>query len=171
MHHLRERRNLVLEEPELINCNVLLTLDYQKQENPNTEDIAAILSLKTNLPVIAVPHSEQNNFEEEKLMLPFDQTAQDVEFQEKVFESLQNLNYMIERTEKRVVDSQIERNSVLEILEKEKTKGLQVGSNVEKAYQEFLEKYKDLQRMIVQLQRLRDEVMEIKYEGREQIAA
>ena len=78
---------------------------------------------------------------------------------------------MIERTEKRVVDSQIERNSVLEILEKEKTKGLQVGSNVEKAYQEFLEKYKDLQRMIVQLQRLRDEVMEIKYEGREQIAA
>ena len=94
-----------------------------------------------------------------------------MEFQEKVFESLQNLNYMIERTEKRVVDSQIERNSVLEILEKEKTKGLQVGSNVEKAYQEFLEKYKDLQRMIVQLQRLRDEVMEIKYEGREQIAA
>ena len=34
-----------------------------------------------------------------------------------------------------------------------------------------MEKYKDLQRMIVQLQRLRDEVLEIKYEGREQIAA
>ena len=50
-------------------------------------------------------------------------------------------------------------------------KGFQVGGNIEGCYQDFLEKYKDLQRMIVQLQRLRDEVLEIKYEGREQIAA
>ena len=40
-------------------------------------------------------------------MLPFDQTAQDVEFQEKVFESLQSLNEMIEKTEKRVLESQV----------------------------------------------------------------
>ena len=116
--HLLQRQRMLLEEPEM---NRYL----DEADQPATEEIAAILSLKTSLPVLAVPMSQPQTShrivsptdEEAKGTIPLDSVVgTDPEFQEKVFSGLRALNEQIEEAERRVEAARSERQSTLDSL-------------------------------------------------------